>query len=89
MIAVIQRVSQASVTIEGKIHGAIQQGLLVLLGIASGDQAAEVAWLSKKIVQMRIFNDSEGKMNQSLQEVEGDILLISQFTLHAMTKKRS
>lgn len=87
MIAVIQRVLQASVAIAGQPHASIRQGFLVLLGVASTDQPADIEWLSKKIVQMRIFNDSEGKMNQSLLEVEGEILLISQFTLHASTKK--
>jgi len=87
MRAVLQRVSEASVTIEGEVTGAIGQGLLILLGIEDADTAADVAWLSKKIVQMRIFGDEAGLMNRSVQDIGGDILLISQFTLHAATKK--
>ncbi|GEO04030.1 D-aminoacyl-tRNA deacylase [Adhaeribacter aerolatus] len=87
MKLVIQRVSQASVTIEGKITGAIEQGLLLLAGFASDDTEEDLQWLSRKTVQLRIFNDEAGKMNKSLQEVNGNILLISQFTLHASTKK--
>jgi D-aminoacyl-tRNA deacylase len=87
MIAVIQRVSEASVTIEGQIKGRIQQGFLVLLGITHTDTHEDLEWLSKKIVGMRIFSDEEGKMNLDLKTVNGNILLISQFTLHASTKK--
>ncbi len=87
MIAVIQRVSEASVTIEGQIKGRIQQGFLVLLGITHTDTREDLEWLSKKIVGMRIFSDEEGKMNLDLKTVNGNILLISQFTLHASTKK--
>lgn len=87
MIAVIQRVSEASVTIEGQIKGQIQQGFLVLLGITHTDTHEDLEWLSKKIVGMRIFSDEEGKMNLDLKTVNGNILLISQFTLHASTKK--
>jgi D-tyrosyl-tRNA(Tyr) deacylase len=87
MIAVIQRVSEACVRIDGAVAGEIGTGFMVLLGIAHQDTHEDVAWLSKKIAQMRIFSDAEGKMNLSLQEVQGDILLISQFTLHASTKK--
>lgn len=87
MRAVLQRVSEASVTIEREIKGAIGKGLLVLLGIEESDTAADVAWLSKKIVQMRIFGDDAGLMNLSVQDINGGILLISQFTLHAATKK--
>lgn len=87
MIAVLQRVSEASVRIEGRVKGEIGKGLLVLLGIAHTDTAEDIAWLSKKLVQMRIFSDAEGKMNLALPDVGGDILLISQFTLHASTKK--
>lgn len=87
MIAVIQRVSQAAVHIEGKVHASIQTGFLVLLGITHSDTAEDAQWLSKKMAGMRIFSDAEGKMNLSLQEVNGEILLISQFTLHASTKK--
>jgi D-tyrosyl-tRNA(Tyr) deacylase len=87
MRGVIQRVSRASVTIDGKIHGQIKNGLLVLLGIEDGDTQQDIEWLSHKIVSLRIFNDENGVMNISLKDVKGDILLISQFTLHASTKK--
>ena len=87
MIAVIQRVSGASVTIEGKEKGRIAVGLLVLLGITTSDATEDIEWLGRKIVQMRLFGDAEGKMNLDLKSVGGDILLISQFTLHASTKK--
>jgi D-aminoacyl-tRNA deacylase len=87
MIAIIQRVSEASVKINEIIKGQIQQGLLVLLGITHTDSQEDVEWLSKKIVGMRIFSDEEGKMNNDVGTIEGNILLISQFTLHASTKK--
>ncbi|PWT72858.1 MAG: D-tyrosyl-tRNA(Tyr) deacylase [Bacteroidetes bacterium] len=87
MRAVIQRVSEASVTIDGRIKSAIGPGLLVLLGIEDADSEEDIKWLSGKIVQLRIFNDAGGVMNISLLETGGDILLISQFTLHASTKK--
>jgi D-tyrosyl-tRNA(Tyr) deacylase len=87
MRAVIQRVSRASVTIDGNVNGLIGSGLLVLLGIEETDGTSDVEWLVKKIVQMRIFPDASGRMNRSLQEAAGDILLISQFTLFASTKK--
>lgn len=87
MKVVIQRVSEASVSIEGKISGSIQKGLLVLVGIETADTLEDVQWLSNKIVQMRIFDDVNGVMNISVQEVGGSILLVSQFTLHASTKK--
>ena len=87
MRAVIQRVSKASVEIENKINGQIQIGLLILLGIEDSDTQQDIDWLSRKIIQMRIFSDADGKMNLSLQEVNGNILLISQFTLFASTKK--
>lgn len=87
MRAVIQRVSEASVTIDQQIKSAIAQGLLVLLGIEETDTVADVTWLSKKIVQMRIFGDDAGLMNLSVQDIGGQILLISQFTLYAATKK--
>lgn len=87
MIAVIQRVSHASVSIEGQIKGQIETGFLVLLGITHTDTPDDVDWLGRKIVGMRIFNDGEGKMNLDLSAVSGSILLISQFTLHANTKK--
>ena len=87
MRAVIQRVTHASVTIEGKIHAAIEDGLLVLLGIEDSDTMEDIEWLSSKIVNLRIFNDGNGVMNISIKEIDGNILLISQFTLHASIKK--
>ena len=87
MRAVIQRVSQASVTVEGTIIGQIQRGLMVLVGIVNEDDNADIEWLSNKIIHMRIFDDENGVMNKSLLEVGGAILLVSQFTLHASTKK--
>ena len=87
MLAVLQRVTEASVTIEGTVKGKIGKGLLILLGITHTDAAEDVDWLAKKLVNMRIFGDAEGKMNLALPDVGGDILLISQFTLHASTKK--
>ncbi len=87
MLAVLQRVTEASVTIEGNVKGRIGQGLLILLGITHTDGPEDVEWLAKKLVNMRIFGDAEGKMNRALPDVGGDILLISQFTLHASTKK--
>ncbi|WP_028668947.1 D-aminoacyl-tRNA deacylase [Runella zeae] len=87
MIAVIQRVSEASVKIEGHLKGQIQNGFLVLLGITHTDTDEDLEWLAKKIVGMRIFSDEEGKMNLDLKAIGGNILLISQFTLHASTKK--
>jgi D-tyrosyl-tRNA(Tyr) deacylase len=87
MRAVIQRVSDASVTVDEKITGAIKTGLLVLLGIEDADTAEDIQWLGAKIVNLRIFNDENGVMNVSLLDINGDILLVSQFTLHASTKK--
>lgn len=87
MKAVIQRVTEASVTIDGTIKGKIGDGLLVLLGIEDADNDEDITWLSNKIVNLRIFNDAAGVMNNSVSEVSGNILLISQFTLHASTKK--
>ncbi|MCE7064176.1 D-aminoacyl-tRNA deacylase [Dyadobacter sp. CY326] len=87
MIAVIQRVSHASVTIEGKVEGQIGKGFLVLLGITHLDSQEDIEWLGKKIVGLRVFGDEDDKMNLDLKSVNGDILLISQFTLHASTKK--
>lgn len=87
MRAVIQRVSEASVTIGGEVRGAIQTGLVVLLGIEEADTNEDIDWLTGKIVRLRIFNDENGLMNQSIQDVSGDALVISQFTLHASTKK--
>ncbi|MBG9378599.1 D-tyrosyl-tRNA(Tyr) deacylase [Panacibacter sp. DH6] len=87
MRAVIQRVTEASVTVDGQVTGAIGTGLLVLLGIEDADSNEDIEWLSNKIVSLRIFNDAAGIMNISLKEYGGDILLVSQFTLHAATKK--
>jgi D-aminoacyl-tRNA deacylase len=87
MRAVIQRVSKASVTIDSKIHSQIGNGLLVLLGIEDADTTEDIEWLSGKIVNLRIFDDAAGVMNESLLDKKGDILLVSQFTLHASTKK--
>src|SRR5436190_4759745 len=87
MRAVIQRVSKASVTIDGKVHSQIESGLLVLLGIEDPDTDEDVEWLSGKIVNLRIFDDENGVMNVSVIDKKGEILLVSQFTLHASTKK--
>jgi len=87
MRVVIQRVSKASVEIEGVIAGKIGHGLMLLLGIEEADTFDEMEWLCGKIVKLRIFNDSHGKMNYSISDTLGDILLISQFTLYASTKK--
>lgn len=87
MRAVIQRVSKASVTVEGTITGQIEKGLLVLLGIEDADGKEDIEWLSGKICNLRIFDDEQGVMNLSVKDVRGSILLVSQFTLHASTKK--
>lgn len=87
MRAVIQRVKYASVKVDDKNTGVIDNGLLLLLGIEDVDTDADIEWLSAKIVNLRIFNDENGVMNLSVKEVGGDILLVSQFTLHASTKK--
>lgn len=87
MIAVIQRVSEASVNIDQKTYSSINQGLMVLLGICGDDSEEDIQWLSAKICQMRIFSDREGKMNLSVKDIHGEILIVSQFTLHASTKK--
>jgi len=87
MRAVIQRVSEANVTIEGKIKGKINAGLMILIGIEDADGKDDIEWLSAKIINLRIFDDANGVMNLAIKEVGGDILLISQFTLHASTKK--
>ncbi len=87
MRVVIQRVSTAQVSVEGDIKGLIGKGLLILLGIELADEEQDAAWLTEKIRSMRIFSDEEGKMNLSVGDVGGDILVISQFTLHANTKK--
>lgn len=87
MRVVIQRVSKASVKVNGKITGKIDEGLLVLLGIEDADTDEDIQWLSNKIVNLRIFNDENDVMNKSVIDVDGGILLVSQFTLHASTKK--
>ncbi len=87
MRLVIQRVSHANVKVENEIIGQIEKGLLILLGIEQADSEEDVDWLVQKTIQMRIFSDEEGKMNCSLQDIQGDLLVISQFTLHASTKK--
>lgn len=87
MRAVIQRVSQASCTVEGQLTGAIESGLVVLLGIEDQDGPEDVKWLTQKIVNLRIFSDENGLMNRSIKDIAGGILLVSQFTLLAQTKK--
>ena len=87
MKVVIQRVSQASVTIKEQVKGEITHGYMILLGIEHDDDQDDIIWLVNKIKNLRIFGDEEGKMNKSIKDVEGSILLISQFTLHASTKK--
>lgn len=87
MIAVIQRVNSASVTINGLVKSSIKAGLLVLLGITHEDNVEDIGWLAAKIAQMRIFSDAESKMNLSVMDVNGEILVVSQFTLFASTKK--
>ena len=87
MRAVVQRVSKASVTVEGEIISKIGLGLLILLGVENEDAKADIEWLSRKIVNLRIFNDEEGIMNKSLLEINGEAIVVSQFTLHASTKK--
>lgn len=87
MRAIIQRVSQASVTIDNNVKSSINKGLLVLLGIEENDNDKDIDWLIRKIIQMRIFSDADDKMNLSVKDIKGDILVISQFTLFASTKK--
>lgn len=87
MRVVIQRVSSASVTVDGEVKGAVGLGLLVLVGVEDADNEEDVEWLSGKICNLRVFDDEQGVMNFSIKDVGGDILLISQFTLHASTKK--
>jgi D-aminoacyl-tRNA deacylase len=87
MIAVIQRVKEASVTINQKIKSKIDNGLLVLVGIEDADNQEDIDWLTTKIVNLRIFDDAEGTMNISAKDIGGDIIVVSQFTLHASTKK--
>ena len=87
MRAVIQRVSEASVSVDGELYSRIGAGLLVLLGIAPGDEDQEISWMIRKILNLRIFEDSEGKMNLSVADTKGEILLVSQFTLYADTSR--
>jgi D-tyrosyl-tRNA(Tyr) deacylase len=87
MRAVIQRVSRASVTIEQKKYSSIKTGILILVGIENADISEDADWLCKKISQLRIFNDENGVMNLSVKDIHGEILVVSQFTLHALTKK--
>jgi D-tyrosyl-tRNA(Tyr) deacylase len=87
LIAVIQRVSSASVTINGIVKSKINNGLLVLVGIEDADNEEDISWLASKIVNLRIFNDSEGVMNVSVKDAGGDVIVVSQFTLQASTKK--
>ena len=87
MKVVVQRVSSASVEVEGSIVGAIGNGMMVLVGIEESDTLDDLHWLSSKLTQLRIFNDASGVMNVSIKDIAGEILLVSQFTLHASTKK--
>ena len=87
MRAVIQRVSEASVTIDEQVKTQIGWGLLILLGVENEDTATDVEWLANKIIKLRIFGDDDGLMNRSVQDVNGEIIVVSQFTLHASTKK--
>ncbi|MFC2187228.1 D-aminoacyl-tRNA deacylase [Fulvivirgaceae bacterium LMO-SS25] len=87
MIVVIQRTSEAAVKVEGEVIGQIAKGLLILLGIEEADGQEDIEWLSKKILNLRIFEDENGVMNRSLLEIDGELLVVSQFTLHASTKK--
>lgn len=87
MKVVVQRVSSASVSINAEIVGSIQQGFLLLIGMGQNDQKPDVEWLVNKIVNLRVFNDENGKMNVNIKEIQGGCLCISQFTLHAKTKK--
>lgn len=87
MRTVIQRVTKASVSINGKVKSAIEQGLMILVGIEDADNKEDIDWLTKKIVNLRIFDDENGVMNKSILDIQGEILVVSQFTLHASTKK--
>ena len=87
MKAVIQRVSQSSVTIEGKVVAEIQNGILVLIGIEDADSQEDIIWLTSKIANLRIFGDENEVMNLSLKDIDGEMIVVSQFTLHALTKK--
>ena len=87
MRAVVQRVSRASVTVDGTVISKIERGLLILLGVEDGDSKEDIVWLSKKISNLRIFNDNSNVMNLSLLDITGEAIVVSQFTLHASTKK--
>ena len=87
MRVVVQRVSQSNVKVSGEVIGKIKEGLMVLVSFVDEDNDTDLGWMTKKIINLRIFNDDEGKMNRSVQDIGGDILLISQFTLHGSTKK--
>ena len=87
MRVVVQRVSQSNVKVSGEVIGEIKEGLMVLVSFVDEDNDTDLGWMTKKIINLRIFNDDEGKMNRSVQDLGGDILLISQFTLHGSTKK--
>ncbi len=87
MRVVIQRVSEASVTIEGQVKSAITQGLLILVGVEEADISEDITWLSAKISNLRIFGDGNGLMNRSVMDIQGEMLVVSQFTLHSSTKK--
>jgi len=87
MRIVIQRVKEASVTVDYKIVSKIEKGLLLLLGVENADSMEDIEWLCKKVLDLRIFNDEHGVMNKSVREIDGDIIVVSQFTLHASTKK--
>ena len=87
MRVVVQRVSQSNVKVSGEVIGEIKKGLMVLVSFVDEDNDTDLGWMTKKIINLRIFNDDEGKVNRSVQDIGGDILLISQFTLHGSTKK--
>ena len=87
MRVVVQRVSQSNVKVSGEVIGEIKEGLMVLVSFVDEDNDTDLGWMTKKIINLRIFNDDEGKINRSVQDIGGDILLISQFTLHGSTKK--
>lgn len=87
MKAVIQRVSEASVTIEGVVKSSIKEGFLILLGVTHDDDQTDIQWLSNKISNLRVFGDENGAMNKSIKDVSGQVIVVSQFTLHASTKK--
>ncbi len=87
MRTVIQRVTRASVTVDGQVIGKIEKGLLILVGIEDIDTQSDIEWLAGKVTNLRVFDDENGVMNKSIKDVDGDILLVSQFTLHASTKK--